>query len=102
MSTSSPMPPRPVSGLFCSNCGAQVLPGQTYCPKCAAPQPTQAGYMPPVTTAAVGARYAGFWIRFAAWLLDAIIVGVVFSPVQMGIFGAMGVSMGLGAREQDP
>ncbi len=97
MSTNPPIPPI-TTNLYCSHCGASVTPGDAYCSKCSAPQP--AAYV----VAAAGAprvQYAGFWIRFAAWLLDAIIISIAFTPVQIGIFGAMGVSIGLGAQ-QDP
>lgn len=97
MSTNPPS--FPTTALYCSHCGASVTPGDAYCSKCSAPQP--ASYVLP---AAVNPRvqYAGFWIRFAAWLLDAIIVSIAFTPVQIGIFGAMGVSVGLGSADQDP
>jgi uncharacterized RDD family membrane protein YckC len=99
MSSNPPLPPRTTQALFCSNCGASVNPGDPFCSKCAAPQPGSHG-APAV--AAPRAEYAGFWIRFAAWLLDAIIIGVVFTPIQVAIFSAMGVSMGMAGADQDP
>ena len=98
MSAGSSMPP--ATGLFCSNCGASVSPGDAFCPKCASPQRIQAAYVPPVVASQV--RYAGFWIRFAAWLLDAIILGIALTPFRIMIFGAMGVSLGMGSAQEDP
>lgn len=107
MSTNSPMPPRPAAALFCSNCGAAVKPGDAYCPKCAAPQPGT--YAPPVqpgaygaTAAAVQTRYGGFWIRFVAWLLDAIILSLALMPFRMAILAMMGVSMGMDSLRDNP
>ena len=37
-------------------------------------------------------QYAGFWIRFAAWFLDAIILTIVMIPVQLVFFAAVGAS----------
>jgi uncharacterized RDD family membrane protein YckC len=50
----------------------------------------------------VQTRYAGFWIRFVAWLLDVIIVSLVLAPFRLAILGAMGVSMGMGGMRDNP
>jgi uncharacterized RDD family membrane protein YckC len=97
MSTGSSMPP--ATALYCSNCGSAVTPNDAFCPKCAAPQRTS-GYVAPIVVSRV--QYAGFWIRFAAWLLDAIILSVAMTPIQMMVFGMMGVSMGLGGFQEHP
>src|SRR5579859_3935922 len=56
------------------------------------PPPTSGGYPPPppgpgdpyptYQGAAMGAQgYAGFWIRFVAWVIDAIVLNVLNVPV---------------------
>lgn len=88
--------------MFCSKCGANVPQGSTFCQNCgapvsasAAPPPSPAApppapqyappsQVPPVATAAYAppppqprVAYAGFWLRFVAFIIDAIILGVV-------------------------
>lgn len=93
------MSTNPTAGtLFCSHCGASVNPGDAFCSKCASPQPTYIAQAP-----AVGrVQYAGFWIRFAAILLDGIIVSIVLSPFSVAIFGAMGVGARIAQNSDDP
>jgi uncharacterized RDD family membrane protein YckC len=91
MSTSAtPDSPTP---LFCSKCGATVWATDAFCPNCAAPQNrAPAGSVAPVAypqaTQAAPRTYAGFWIRFLAIFIDAILISVVTSPVWMlnGLF----------------
>lgn len=54
--------------------------------------------------AAPGMRYAGFWIRFAAWLLDVIILGIAITPIKLALFGVLGISSSMGGfgRHSDP
>ena len=47
---------------YCTNCGARL--GQDAV--------MQLGVMP-----AAAVRYAGFWRRFAAWIIDAIVLGII-------------------------
>jgi len=93
MSTNSPMPLRAAS-LYCPNCGAAVTPGDQFCSKCSAQQPRSAvtPYGAPVV--ATGTRYAGFWIRFVAWVLDVVIISIGLWPVRIAIFAALGMSVG--------
>jgi uncharacterized RDD family membrane protein YckC len=52
------------------------------------PPPPTAPYAPPYAAQPQsGARYAGFWIRFVAYLLDSIVVGAV----TFGLIKATGV-----------
>ena len=41
-----------------------------------------------------GLRYAGFWIRVGAKLIDGIIIGVVSVPIMMALFAGMGLFSG--------
>jgi uncharacterized RDD family membrane protein YckC len=40
----------------------------------------------------VAVRYGGFWIRFVAFLIDAIVVGVVMLPVTALVGGLIGLA----------
>jgi hypothetical protein len=87
--------------VYCNRCGSQSAASARFCVNCgtgfpgyaeAAPaeippsqsqfqsqtwQPTPVSYAAPLPSI----RYAGFWIRFVAALIDALIVGVVVWPV---------------------
>jgi uncharacterized RDD family membrane protein YckC len=67
--------------MFCSVCGGEVQTTDRFCPKCgqtvsfAAPAAYAA--QPGVAAPPMAAhRYAGFWLRFVAYLIDSLIVGV--------------------------
>ncbi len=73
--------------MHCTSCGAKLTESDQYCYRCGTPvTPTDATTPKPVpaasqvplpTTPAYPGdifSYAGFWKRFAAWLLDAIIL----------------------------
>jgi uncharacterized RDD family membrane protein YckC len=83
------------AGVTCANCG-QVFPqtdvvfiGSSYV--CAACKPIFLQRMREGNVVgAVGARrYAGFWIRFGAYIIDAIIVGVAANIVVLPVSFAM-------------
>lgn len=63
----------PAGGTFCQNCGASLLPSAT--------QPANPSVVSTVPIVAVVNPYGGFWIRFLAYILDRIIVGILFMPV---------------------
>lgn len=63
-------------GRTCRACGAAAAPNAEYCPNCGRP----------VTAAAyVNAEYMGFWIRFAAFVVDRIITYVIAALIAAGI-----------------
>jgi uncharacterized RDD family membrane protein YckC len=67
---------------FCNNCGGQNPATASICARCGAPQNTissSVGTLAAVTQV----RYAGFWLRFVAAFLDAILVQAVVVPVAM-------------------
>jgi len=77
--------------VFCNACGAHNAPDARFCQSCgqvmAAIEPL------PVTAsiaAYVGATYGGFWIRVLAWLIDAILIGIVLLPLSL----ALGLGIG--------
>ena len=63
--------------MFCPDCGQDNPSEARFCRACGAalevsPLAEQVG-----TAAAVGSvEYAGFWIRFVAWIIDAVIVWI--------------------------
>jgi len=90
-------------GLYCTHCGTLNDAQAAYCLKCGAPQPgapafaavaaggatavpVPAAAYPPVPRA-IG--YGGFWIRFVAIIIDAIIVGIAMAPIKFAIVGPM-------------
>jgi uncharacterized RDD family membrane protein YckC len=93
---------------FCSSCGSQVDQDTRFCHKCGRPvaggaplaqaPPAQPAGTPQVyagQAAAVYARppqrYGGFWIRFVAYIVDGLIIGIPMSVIVgivIGVFGA--------------
>ena len=76
--------------IFCSKCGTQSAAGDAFCQKCGetlaiglAPQPTGAVIQSPPYRVPVPAvsPYGGFWIRFLAYVIDHILIGVVLGPL---------------------
>jgi uncharacterized RDD family membrane protein YckC len=114
---------------FCSSCGSQVDQNTRFCAKCGQPvagaaplaqtpptapatyaaQPTAppqvyspAGGAPAYVPAPVTTHYGGFWIRFVAYFVDSLIVGVpmlVIILIAVFAFGAFG---GLSALKNLP
>ena len=83
--------------MFCSKCGATVPEGVSFCPTCgqATGGVTPAAAIPaprtaPVYPAAIGVppvEYAGFWLRFVAWIIDRIVLQVTTSFLVFPLFG---------------
>lgn len=103
--------------MFCSKCGSQVADTAAFCPTCgqrtgedAAPRGiplAPGGFTPPATAAplapsaapvayapATTARplgYAGFWLRFVAWIIDQIVLRIVLTFVTLPLVAASGL-----------
>ena len=75
--------------MYCSKCGSVIAETVAVCPVCGQPQGT--GFVPPAPPLlqptgpaqvtphwqpAPVVAYAGFWLRFVAYLLDSLILGV--------------------------
>jgi uncharacterized RDD family membrane protein YckC len=102
--------PVPASALggdtrYCSECGRAFPASQltsfgdvSVCAQC---QPAYAQRLRGAGQGA-GRRFGGFWIRFLAIIIDAIIIGVASAIIRipLGLAG-LGVSLGLG-RNPDP
>jgi uncharacterized RDD family membrane protein YckC len=87
--------------MFCSKCGAAVPADSAFCQTCGTPIPRPslasypAGNVSPL--AGVGAiayatnvAYAGFWLRFVAYLVDNLIVGIAVVALFIPLFFLMG------------
>jgi uncharacterized RDD family membrane protein YckC len=105
--------------MFCSKCGANVPEGVAFCSACGQPVPSTsavppipaastappptpapsqypAAYVPPTQAAwQPSARppvaYAGFWLRFVAFIIDAILLHFVFTIVTLPFIASMGI-----------
>lgn len=85
--------------VYCSNCGSANPAGGSFCQKCGsrlaaagsagATAGPAVGYQTYAAAPAVGVRYGGFWIRFLAVIIDAIIVRIAVTPI-VAIFGTIG------------
>jgi uncharacterized RDD family membrane protein YckC len=99
--------------MFCSKCGATVPEGVSFCPACGQPAGGAAAAMPPAPSPGIAAAYAasadarppvyyaGFWLRFVAYLIDVVVIWIVLLPIS-AVLGAMfGLSMASIARNPD-
>jgi uncharacterized RDD family membrane protein YckC len=99
--------------MYCSKCGANVADGAVFCSACGQPTaggaasaaaptpppaatpayalPTQASWQAPAARPAVA--YAGFWLRFVAIIIDAIVLGFVRWIVLLPFAASMGFGM---------
>jgi len=85
--------------MFCSRCGSGVADGTSFCAACGQPVTgvsvgpiSSAPVMSPPVIAAGAASppYAGFWLRFVAYLIDSVVVFAAFAAlvlVSIPIFG---------------
>jgi uncharacterized RDD family membrane protein YckC len=89
--------------MFCSKCGATVPEGVSFCPACGQPTGGAATAMPPAPSPGIAAAYAaamatppppyaGFWLRFLAAILDALVLGI---PV--ACIAVLAIALGFGA-----
>jgi uncharacterized RDD family membrane protein YckC len=78
----------------CSHCGQATLPGPVVATNPAlvtATSPAPVMVAPGTRVAVPGVTYAGFWLRVLAYLIDAIILGVLGIPILIGAAMIMGV-----------
>jgi uncharacterized RDD family membrane protein YckC len=90
--------------MFCSRCGIRVEEGNRFCQACgqeagaavtAAPAAATAFPPPIAASARVSAvlPYGGFWERFAAYLIDGLVLGI---PFWLAVIAVIFMSGGLG------
>jgi uncharacterized RDD family membrane protein YckC len=99
--------------VYCSKCGGAMADGEAFCPNCgqafavvaatpgapmisasvAAPLgPAYAGY-----PAVPRVEYAGFWLRFLAFLIDNVVMGVGFALILIPLIFLTGLGGFIGA-----
>jgi uncharacterized RDD family membrane protein YckC len=84
--------------MFCQACGTNVADGTAFCTSCGRPivgySVGQSGAVAiaasyPAGVAAESTKYAGFWLRLVAALLDNIILMVPTAPLAILMFASM-------------
>ncbi len=88
--------------MFCIRCGAALPAGAAFCPACgaavvAAPAAIAAGAP---AAAPVAWRFGGFWRRLASYLLDRLLLGILFAP--LGFFVLLPLFAGSADGWPDP
>lgn len=82
--------------MYCSKCGNTLADNSAFCNLCG--QPT---YAAPLAIGLAGGApprpFAGFWLRFVAYVIDAMVLGVISTPIVLGA----GVLMGVGEAIRD-
>lgn len=82
--------------MFCSKCGANVADTATFCGACGQPiggiVVAQAAVVPPMpgVVARPTIAYAGFWLRFVAWIIDRILLQVVAWIILLPFMASLG------------
>jgi uncharacterized RDD family membrane protein YckC len=88
--------------MFCSKCGANVPENATFCNACGQPtgaaaattaSPTSAPPAAPGWVAGPTVKYAGFWLRFVAFIIDAIVLGFIGFAVTLPFMASFRMSM---------
>ncbi len=97
--------------MYCSKCGTQQADDTVFCSACG--QPTGAtprtavttaisagtpaamgygtpAYVPTQATIVVPSPYAGFWLRFLAYIIDNVVLGVIFGVIVLLVIAAVG------------
>lgn len=96
--------------MYCTKCGSEISPTTTFCATCgqavssvvpALPSlsPVVPGLSAPMVPASAsygGVVYAGFWLRFVAYLIDGIISCFAFVILLIPLFVLTGAGAALG------
>jgi uncharacterized RDD family membrane protein YckC len=95
--------------MYCSKCGANVSEGAAFCSTCGQPMattpPVPPPNAPPISTAAYAppvqagwqvpgtqlVAYAGFWLRFVAWIIDRIVLQFAGSILTLPFAASIGI-----------
>ncbi len=92
--------------MFCSNCGRANADGSAFCIQCG--RPLAVGVPAPVPAiplpAAAGPQlfYAGFWLRRVAYLIDLVILGIVWGALIVVVIFASGIAAMLRNLPENP
>ena len=104
----------PSANIYCNRCGTPNAVGSQFCSSCGAsfaavaypgtPAPAsvspyqQAAFGPAVARAT---QYGGFWIRFVAFIIDAIVVQVVVLPVSIIFMALAGITGAISGADRN-
>ena len=95
--------------MFCSRCGRNVEEANRFCQNCGQEAGVAASAAQNTSPVPVGANpaapfpYAGFWVRFAAYCIDGLILGIPYGLVVMVLiflFGGFGLMLRHNAIDQ--
>lgn len=103
--------------VYCSKCGTEISAATAFCPTCGQPTPSstpaaravvspsvpgQIAYSAPAYRA--GVQYAGFWLRFVAYLIDSMVASVAFVILLIPILVFSGAMAAIGrlSNGEDP
>jgi uncharacterized RDD family membrane protein YckC len=97
--------------VYCSKCGSEISNATAFCPTCgqgvtvlaaaaassypmtiAHPSPAS---MVPASASYGGVEYAGFWLRFVAYLIDGFVSGLAFLILLIPLFVLTGAGAAL-------
>jgi uncharacterized RDD family membrane protein YckC len=98
--------------VYCSKCGSEISPTTAFCSTCgqaisglvpAIPSlsPVNPNMPAPVVPASyggvqyAGVAYAGFWLRFVAYIIDAVVSGMLFVILLVPLFILTGAGAAL-------
>jgi uncharacterized RDD family membrane protein YckC len=100
-------PPPGGKTLFCSKCGSIIDRSAAFCSTCGQPthvvatpaasvMATNSAAIAPQATSYPMVRFAGFWLRFVAYLIDALVMGVAFVGISIALVFVTGIGPALG------
>jgi uncharacterized RDD family membrane protein YckC len=95
--------------VYCTKCGSEISSTTAFCATCRQAVPIVAPALPslspivpgspaPVVPASVnygGVAYAGFWLRFVAYVIDAVVSGIAFLILLIPLFVLTGAGAAL-------
>jgi uncharacterized RDD family membrane protein YckC len=108
--------------VYCSNCGAAMVNGAAFCSNCGQVFSVAAAARAPILSASVAApmeggaaairayagyaaiprvEYAGFWLRFLAFLIDNVVMGIAFVLILIPLIFLTGLGGVIGAIHPD-
>lgn len=96
--------------MYCSKCGSEISPTTAFCSTCGQAissvvqtlpslSPIVPGPPAPIVPASLsygGVVYAGFWLRFVAYIIDGIVSCIAFAILLIPLFVLTGAGAALG------
>lgn len=91
----------PTSTIFCNRCGQPSADDAQFCQRCGASLASRPDPAVRAIAAILPPRYAGFWIRVVAALIDFLLMFTASFPVKL-LFGSVATAIGLSAQMSVP